>query len=282
MTDTETPPKGSGQGTTDAKWFGSLNLPPEDVGYIQNKGWVDSPVKMFESYKNLEKLHGVGPEQLLKLPKQEDVEGWGKVYDRLGRPAKPEEYGEIKPPEGKTWVLDEERIKQADLAMHKAGLNKAQRDAIISSVAEYETTQFVNYGKEVVEKSEVELSALKQEGGAGFEERSTLAKRAVRTFLPGDNEDAKNALLDKIEASVGTSTMLKMFANIGERMMEDKSPMGDTKENRFGYTKEQAMADKKILEQELFADIKRLDTYNKGGGADYDKMQRLIKIIASK
>lgn len=284
----ETNPQATGQGgngeqqrTTETKaWYEPFGLQPEDVGYIQNKKW-DSPAKLLNSYKELEKFHGVPSDQIVKLPKDlADTDGWSKVYNRLGRPETVEGYGEFKMPEDVKATLDPNRVKWADSVMHKIGLTKTQRDALMAETAKFEQGVFEGFHKDTMLKQEAELASLKQEWGAGYEERAELGRRAVRQFLPGD-ENARGALLDKIESAVGTATMLKLFGNIGEQMLEDKSPMGDTKDRPFGYTKEQAAADKQALISELQADKARLANYNLGKGPDYDKMQRLIKIIAS-
>ena len=47
----------------------------------------------------------------------------------------------------------------------------------------------------------------------------------------------------------------------------------------FGYTPEQAKADRAALMSELSASPERLKNYNQGIGPDYDKMQRILKNI---
>lgn len=286
MTDIDNTPPVQGQGGTEggqvqAAWYEPFGFQPEDVGYIQNKKW-DNPAKLLTSYKELEKFHGVPADQILKLPKdQSDAEGWNKVYSRLGRPETPDAYGEVKLPEGVKVQLDPNRVKWADSVVHKLGLTKAQRDTLIAETAQYESSTFENYSKDMQVKQEAELASLQKEWGSAYPEREELGKRAVRQFIPGD-EATKGALLDKIESALGTATMLKLFSNIGEQMLEDKTPMGDTKERPFGSTPEMAMAEKQKLMNEIMVDKSRLATYNLGKGPDFEKMQNLLNIIAKR
>ena len=64
---------------------------------------------------------GLPADQILRLPKADDAEGMMKVYDRLGRPAKPEEY---KLP--KVAHRTPEAEKAAQEWFHKAGLTTSQ------------------------------------------------------------------------------------------------------------------------------------------------------------
>src|SRR6185312_841401 len=59
---------------------------PEQVGYIQNKGWTD-PKQVLEGYQNLEKMRGVPADRLLTLPATDaDDATKAAFYEKLGRP----------------------------------------------------------------------------------------------------------------------------------------------------------------------------------------------------
>lgn len=269
--------QGEGQQTADKAWYDGLGFKDEDVGYIQNKAWK-APGDVVNAYKNLEKFHGVPAEQIIKLPKDfADEKAMGDVYNRLGRPESADKY-DYTAPEGVQ--VSEERMKWAKETAHKLGLNKSQFAALTNATLEYEGGLIKGMENELALKSETQMNDLKKEWGAAFDERKVLGQRAVRTFLPGDGE-AKEAMLGAIEGAIGSAAMLKLFANIGERLGEDQiiSSNGD---RPFGYTPQQAMADKQSLMAELSdpANRSRLDAYNNGAGKDYDKMQQLLKIIA--
>lgn len=268
-------PAAQGQAQTTA-WYDGHNFTPEDVGFIQNKGWKESPVKAIEAYKNLEKFHGVPADQIIKLPKSFDDPGaLDPVYDRLGRPASPDKY-EIKLPDGVQ--MDEGRLKAAREVGHKLGLNTKQMQALAEFDATYMGEAMKAFETERTQKQEAELGSLQKEWGTHFEERAELGRRFVRNSLPAGID--KEATLSAIEQAIGTALTLKLFANAGEKTMrEDKVP--DSSGDRpFGYTREQAAADKKSLMDELKADPSRLNNYNKGVGPDVEKMKRINAIVS--
>lgn len=263
-------------GNNDKPWYDGLGLKDEDVGYIQNKKW-SSPVDVITGYKNLEKFHGVPADQLIKLPKDfADEKAMGEVYNRLGRPENKDGY-EFKAPEG--IKLDEDRMNWAKEVSHKIGLNKAQHAALIQATLEYEGGLMSEAEKEIQRITGEQLEGLKKEWGDAFPEREALGKRAVKAFLPGD-ADQKAALMNSIESAIGTAAMLKLFANIGEKMGEDKIHSSNDGDRPFGYTPQQAKADIESLMNELKDpnNRDRLNAYNQGKGKDYDNMVRLQKI----
>lgn len=263
------------QATENKAWYEGHSLADEDVGYIQNKNWK-SPADVVTSYKNLEKFHGVPAEQLLKLPKDmSDPAALGEIYNRLGRPESPDKY-DYKAPEGVQ--LDEGRMTWAKEVAHKMGLNKQQFAELTNATLAFEGEAIKSYQADLVRKHQAEELELKKEWGSAFEERKILGQRAVRAFADGTPEE-KEAILGKIEDAIGTAAVYKLFAKIGESIGDDKiiSTTGDTP---FGYTPQQALADKKALMAELSdpANKARMDLYNKGQGKDYEKMQQLIKL----
>lgn len=269
--------QGQGDNAQPKAWYEGHSLADEDVGYIQNKNWK-SPADLVNSYKNLEKFHGVPAEQLIKLPKDmNDPVALGDVYTRLGRPESPDKY-DYQAPEGVS--VDETRMTWAKDVAHKMGLNKQQFKALTDATIAYEGDIMKSWEAEKTRANEAELVALKQEWGSGFQEREVLGQRAVRAFVDGTQEQ-KTEVLSKIEDAIGTAKMLKLFANIGMKMGEDKiiSTTGDTP---FGYTPQQAASDKKALMIELAdpTNKSRADLYNKGQGKDYEKMQQILKIMS--
>jgi len=252
-------------------WYDVDGATDELKGYVQNKGW-DNPVKALTAYQNLEKYHGVPAEQIIKLPK--DGEPMDAVYNRLGRPESADKY-EIKL-EGVQ--LDEARLGGFKEIAHKIGLNQSQVKALAEFDAGYLSKTMEGFQTQRMEQQKAEETELRREWGPVFEERSELGRRAVRAFAPEGQDKAE--FLDKIEGAIGTKAMLKMFAKIGEGLGEAKIIDSGGGDRPFGYTVEQAKADRQTLMSELKGDKTRLDNYNKGVGTDVEKMNRLNKIIA--
>jgi len=256
-------------------WYEGHNFTPEDIGFIQNKGW-DDPMKSITAYKNLEKFHGVPAEQLMKLPKSFDEPGaLDPVYDRLGRPASPDKY-DLKLPDGVQ--IDQKRMDLVKGVAHKIGLNPKQLQALVEADAQYMGEVTANYQAEKTQKQEAEVASLQKEWGTHFEERAELGRRFVRNSLPAGID--KEATLSAIEEAIGTALTLKLFANAGEKTMKEHNVPDSSGDRPFGYTAEQAAADKKSLMDELKADPARLANYNKGIGPDIDKMGRINKILS--
>lgn len=279
MTDqtTDTPADNAGQ-VTDTPWYNGVE--PETVGYIQNKKWdgKDGPLKALEGYRNLEKFHGVPADQIIKLPRDDDAEAWGKVYQRLGRPESADKYGEVQVPEGVS--LNPDLIKQFDDIFFSHNLTKSQRDSIVKAYASKEAEVMSARQKELEMMIVTQREQLKSEWGQKYDERLDLAKRAVRAGLPADVD--KDATLAAIEEAVGPVVFGKMFSNLADKMKlgEDIMLDGTKNEGRYGYTKEQAMEDRRMLMAEITGDRNRLDMYNKNTGPDVLKMQRLNEIIS--
>jgi hypothetical protein len=273
---TELAPEGAGQAEGlapdaegQATWYESAN--DEVKGYIQNKGW-DDPLKAVSSYQELEKYRGASEDQLIKLPKE--GESYDAVYDRLGRPESSDKY-EFEAPENAS--IDTDRLDTFKGIAHSAGLNNEQFAKVVSEISSYETGIVQQLQEQRAQEQATQLEALKKEWGDGFDERAELGRRFVRKNLPADMN--REETLNAIENAIGTAAMLKLFANSGTGAGEDRLPK-DGEDKPYGYTREQAIADKKALMSELKASPERLVSYNSAKGPDYDKMQRLNKMLA--
>ena len=251
-------------------WYDGAN--DETVGYIQNKGWEENPLGALESYQALEKFQGVGPDQIMKFPK--DGEPMDDIYSRLGRPDEAAGYA-WESTEGAE--VDNTRLDMYKEVAHKAGISQEQFKALADADAGYYSEAMAAHSAAVEQKQTAELTALKSEWGDAFNERNELSRRYITANIP-DGVD-KNEMLEAIESAVGTATMLKLFANSGAGSQEAKLP--DSGGDRpFGYSPEQAKSDRVELMQAIQSDPARLNNYNLGSGGDIDKIKRLNKIIA--
>src|SRR5882757_6971704 len=79
------------EGGAGGAWFTGLDS--DTKGWLENKGWSGERAlpEVIKAHRNLESLVG---RDKLPLPKDEhDTEGWNRVYEKLGRPARWEDYG---------------------------------------------------------------------------------------------------------------------------------------------------------------------------------------------
>ncbi len=282
MSDANTgaPAGDAGQAAGDAgaakNWYDGADA--DTTGFIQNKKW-DNPLKAVNDYRNLEKFHGVPADQIIKLPKGDDTAAWDGVFNKLGRPEAPDKYGRdgLKLPEG--FEVNDAELTSFDTLLHKAGLTKAQRDTALNGYFEAKSKEVSSTEEAFVQERAVQEAALKKEWGSKYDERVELARRAFKSFLPEGTD--KDTVAAAFERTMGVAVTAKMFANLADKLSEDKfHEDAGTTDRKFGYTKEQAVHDRGALMSELKADPARLGNYNRGVGPDYDKMARLNKMIA--
>ena len=234
QTQTQTPPPGETTTQTQtqtpppaADW--QTGFSDEQRGFVSTKGFK-APADVLDSYKNLEKLMGSGPDRLLKLPeKMDDDAAIMPIFDRLGRPGKAEEY--------KLPIPDGQDTKFADAVkpvMHKLGLTQKQaegmtkwwNDTQAAAMTAHTDTQQTERGQQ--------LDGLRKEWGAAYEQNIGAARRAAAEF--GFDKDA----IDIIENSMGLARTLKLFNDIGSKVGESAFHTGET--TGFGGTLSPAQA----------------------------------------
>lgn len=254
------PPAGGEGGTPPASgnWYDSIE-DGELKGYVQNKGWKD-PVELATGYKNLEKLLG---SEKLPMPKgAEDKEGWGRVYDALGRPKTADEYG-LPVPEGDPG----EFAKVASSKFHELGLSKQQAEGLANWWNETQQGQVQQVQQQSAAKMDAEIQALKGEWGQAWEENVNLGQRAAREF------GLDQAKLGALEQALGTGEMLKFMSRIGRGLTEHTFESGKST-NSFGMTPEAAQ--QRI--SELKADRDWSSKYMAGGADQKAELQRLMSL----
>jgi hypothetical protein len=244
--------------TSTGNWYDKIE-DSELKGYVQNKGWKD-PSELAVGYKNLEKLLGG---EKLPLPKgADDAEGWGRVYDALGRPKSAEEY-KLPLPEGD----DGSFAKTAAAWMHEAGLNQKQAELIAAKWNEHMQGAMGQQTQQSAQKVEQDIAALKGEWGQAWNENIALGSRAAKEFgLDADK-------LTAIEGAIGTGEMLKLMSRIGRGLTEHNFEGGNTTQS-FGMTPEAA----KQRIAALRADTEWATKYMSGNADAQAELKRLMTV----
>jgi hypothetical protein len=247
-------------GQTGNQWYSQMS--EEARGFVQTKGW-QSPDDVVQSYTNLEKLLGADKAGRGVIMPKEDAapEEWGKFYDRLGRPASPEEY-KLPVPQGDTGQF----AKVAANKFHELGITAKQAQSLAewwnSQSQEMQTSQM----NQQAQNSEMEMQVLQSEWGKEFDANIEAARRATRQF------GVEEGVLEKIEGAIGTREMLKLFANIGKGMGED-SFVDSTKSAGFGISPEAA----RVRISQLKADKDWSAKYLSGNADAKAEMERLMR-----
>jgi len=244
-----------------AEW--TAGLPEDHRGFVQNKGWK-APQEVVESYRNLEKLVGAPQDQIIKLPKFDDVAGWDSVHTRLGKPANPDGYG-LKPVEN---GMDEEATKWAASEFHKAGLSDKQGKALAEAFNAQTKAAMDSAKAQNDAKTKEETAALKKEWGAAYDKNMSEVKRAVREF------GLKDEVIDKISAASGNIETVKFLQAVGSKLLDAGFHTGNPGSNPNGpFTPEQAKS--KI--KEFSADPSFSKRYQEGGQMERSMMETLHK-----
>lgn len=188
------------------EWIKGISK-PELKGLAESRKW-ESPEMLLESFHNLEKLRGIPADKILAVPDTTDEAALGIVYNRLGRPDKPELYGLPKDAEGadtNKWMAE---------TMHKLGLSSQQAKALFD--ANKARTDGLQQKATDKIKGEVanQLAALKTEWGAAYEANEQLAASTLARF--GLDGKAVAPLKD----AIGGANIMKFLVAVGKGMGE--------------------------------------------------------------
>lgn len=231
-------------------------------GWAQNKGFKE-PADALMSYRNLEKLMGADKAgRTVVLPsKWDDPKEVQPFYEKLGVPKDPTGYSMPKD-------ADPEMAKWAPSVFHKAGLTPRQAEALTAEWNQMVGGRAAAMKAQLEAKAAEDLTALKTEWGAAYEDKVSKAKAAAKEF--GVNEE----IADKLESALGTSGLLKFFATIGEKVGESGYVSGKGPGSFDGaLTPDQARAEIKNLQ----ADNAFVTRYVSGDVEARQRMEKLHK-----
>lgn len=217
-TGTVTPPApaggtgGPGSAQPEAFDWSSLKLESDAQALVADRQWKH-PNDVIKSYRNLEKLTGVPPDQILKLPKGDDPAAWNEVYNRLGRPEKADGY-KIPVPEGDSG----EFAKMASAWFHDAGLTQAGATKLANKWNEYVAGQQTAHADALKLRDTQDVAALKQEWGADYDRHAGVVDKAAEAF--GMTQEQLSAL----KSAMGPKAAMLFMRNIGSKLgAEDKA-----------------------------------------------------------
>jgi hypothetical protein len=210
-TTTTTVPASAANGSTPAAGAGSfdwgtLTLDPEVKSLVTDRQWK-TPNDAIKSYQNLEKLTGVPPEQMLKLPKGDDPAAWNEVWNRLGRPAKAEDY-KIPLPEGDKG----EFAKVAANWFHEAGLTQAGAAKLATKWNEFQATQAQAQNDALAARDVKEVGELKAEWATDYDKHAAIVDKAAETFGMTPEQ------LAALKQVMGPKGAMNFMRNIGSKL----------------------------------------------------------------
>ena len=209
---TTAPIEGEQQATTQ-DWKGEL-----DSYYAEKLEKFKSPAELGKSYVELEKSMG----SRVKIPDENDTEGWEHFYQKIGRPEGPEAY-KTNIPEGAQ--VNEDFVKTIQEASYNAGLNQGQWSKL-----EHSYNQFVaqTADKQIKEIERINTERWAKYRGEWGEDTTTenieLAKRTFDELAP---EELKEMItVEQIEQD---PLLVNLYSTVGRKLMDDTLIKGTPK-----------------------------------------------------
>lgn len=275
MTDTPAPtPESTPAPAPDKPWYDGMSA--EEVGVLQNRGLDKGDYKaavanLIKAHGEAQKFIGAPPDQMLRLPKDEaDGEGWTKVWERLGRPAKADEYdlSGIKFKDGT--ALDDNMASFLKSAAFDANMPKAAAQSFAAKLAAHLDKIEDAESAETQANLQAEHQALKKSWGANFEANKFVAQQGAIGL--GWDKDT----VDKLEKVVGFGKMMEALRTAGQKFGEDKYVANRAPGGSGVMTREQAKA--KL--DELKSDTDWTRKFSLGDKAAMREFNALTEMIA--
>ena len=191
------------------------NLDQDARQLVQVKGYR-SPNDLAKAYMHAERA--IGSEKVAIPGKEAKAEDWAQLWNKLGRPQKPDGYELKKPSEAGNY--NEELAGWYRQAAHQAGLTGRQAAALHDTFVQYMQQGEKMQSQQTDAKRQQLEHHLEQEWGPSYDANLTTARRAARLFA--DNPD----MLQSLEQAIGGPQMLRMFHRIGKHLGEDSMAGG--------------------------------------------------------
>lgn len=201
-----------GEGSN-APWFGEIIANEKDAefaNYVKGKNYPTPRDALYGHY-SAERMVGLDKAgRTVVLPKDDkDVEGIKAFNTKIGVPETPEGY-KLAVPQGEDGAF----AKSVAEAFHKNGVPAKAAEGIATWWNEFMTNE-VKRGQAADEaKSVQQLEALRAEWGQGFDTKAEFGRRGLAAVAKEAGLD--DADMRKLETTLGTAKMLKMFNKIGE------------------------------------------------------------------
>lgn len=260
-----------------APWYGTPDA--ETLGLLQTHGWDKltpdkAALEIAKSFHETQKLVGAPKDQIIRIPPKEDVQSWNEVYQRLGRPAKAEEYdfSIFKDTQGQP-LLDEKEVGVLRDLSFKLNLTKEGATLLVQKLAEISTEEAKQESATGDADRAKQLDTLKNNWSANANANRVVADNAARAL------GLDPALLDTKGAPVTIpyAQAQEMFRQIGSKIGEDRfvNP-GNASQNTGPMSKEQA----EYRMGQLTKDAVWVDKYEKGDAVTIKEFNDLTRMIA--
>lgn len=233
-------------------WFAAL--PPEQSGFLQNKGFADpdpavTATKLLAAYQGVEKFVGAPPDRVLLRPVDGDAPGNKAFWQQLGAPERPEDYTF----EGISFGDDESdkalTAKFTDKLRTTATSVNAPK-AVVDALARAAFDFIDDYGQERLTEVEAQKvadkQALEKDWGTPdtdrFKANMLIANRAAERI--GAELSLSQDDIQKFRDAIGSSPVTAKIFNFFGRSLGEASYVADPNNGRDIMTREQAIAER--------------------------------------
>lgn len=173
------------------------------------------------SYVSTKKLVGGDGSEFFKIPTEKTTpEERDKFYNTLGRPETPDKYVVPKTvvDQQEALMISTDTLTEFGKTAHQLGLSNTQYGAVTEWYAGYIKTQTDALGAQMTKARDTAEATLKNEWGASYDEKLTLANQALDELGRAD-PTLKDFMKD---SGLGNDPrLLRVFETIGRSMKED-------------------------------------------------------------
>lgn len=198
--------------------------PPEDWRgeHAKELAKFKTPAALGKSYLELEKAASAK----VKIPDEEDTDGWQAFYGRLGRPETPDGY-ETQVPEGG----NAEYVKTMQTVAHTAGLSKAQFAKLVEANNSFAETVQKAQTEEAEKLNTQRWERLEKEWGPEKRKENTeLVQRLIAEI-----EDDEIGELITPDVIAKDPLLVKVISHALHRELDDKLIKGEQKTQEGEY-----------------------------------------------
>ena len=203
------------------------------------------PNDAIKMYTSLEKLMGLPPDKLIRVPKDDDPKAWNEVYTRLGRPEKAADY-KLPIPEGQDGAF----AKTAADWFHEAGVTQAGATRLATKWNDFQAAQQKQQTEQLAARDTEQVNALKSEWGANYDRLAGQVDKAAETF------GMKPEQLAALKQVMGPKEAMQFLQKIGSKLgVEDNQFHDGAAPQGFNnMSPEQAQAEiQRLQHDKLFA-----------------------------
>ena len=256
------------KGGNEGHWTEGMD--EDTTTYLAGKGWdkmdrAEAFNNILKSNRGLEVKMGAGNDKLIMRPDMDDADAVNKFYSDLGRPDEATGY---KAPEGE---VDATFFGAMQEAMHARGLSTEQGEGIAADYQKFAASQLEAAQNQLQLTQDAEVNELRKDWGSDFDRRVTEAGRFSKEAGMPDQ------VQDLIENGKGSKALLEWTYKMSQATGSGETV--NTQQDSHTTPKEAAGQMNSLL-SEISVDQSRLIAYNKGKGADFEKMQKLISLAS--